>query len=401
MPRTGVAYRAYFIGRTFVTWFDSAANGGRTWSKSVRRDQLWPSLRDPFPDVPGKVPDSQYGAYPASGTALNMAGQFVDVAKGSAVPDPRSVKQPPINLNGQPVTFGLPTHVVSWDAGPILMAPNMMGSPDWTNTPVDLRDFSSGTPEPTLLPGGMPMIAIPGEPVRWFTPDTPQQVATLGIIHGVDGFPIGFGPVNQPISTVFPLLPAGDRIVDATIMYGAHWAALAVATSPLTDVEVRAVVAAAPKFAASGEAVLAMLHLLSGLRPDAYHPAGSYGIAAMTPDQLRTAGWTEQPEDFLRVGVFDQIGFMEAYLGTFTWHADIAWALAVLLSGHAVDDLTDAAVVYSEPYPPRLRGFAATGADGVVSQAVTVGDLRAAINAVLAGPLGWELHGRAAETTLA
>src|SRR5690242_9837285 len=164
MPRTGVAYRAYFIGRTYVTWFDSAANGGRTWSHSVRRDQLWPSLRDPFPDVPGKLPDSQYGAYPASGTALNIAGQFVDVAKGSAVPDPRSVKQPPINLNGQPVTFGLPTHVVSWDAGPILMAPNMMGSPSWTNTPVDLRDFSSGAPEPTLMPSGVPMIAIPGEP---------------------------------------------------------------------------------------------------------------------------------------------------------------------------------------------------------------------------------------------
>ncbi len=401
MPRTTVPYRAYFIGRKNVTWFDSAADGGRTWSKSVSRDQLWPSLRDPFSNAAA----TQFGVYPVSGTVLKFTDdhsdyQYVDVDKGSAVPDPRSVKQPTLMLGPQPVTFALPAHVVSWDAGPILMAPNMMGSPANTITALDLRDFSMGSPQPTSVPTGLPTIAIPGEPVRWFTADTPQQVASLGTTPDSLNVPAGTGLVKQPISTVFPGLPANDQIVDATIMYGSHTPVLAEATARLTDIEVRAIVGVAPKFGASGAQVLAMLYLLSGLRFDAYHPAGSYGIAAMTTDQLRAAGWTDPPEQFLAVD--DQIGFLSAYLGTFpTWHADIVWPLAVVLSGQAVDDLSDAAVVLRAPYPPRLRGVAAVDADGAMGEVVTVGSLRAAINGVLQGPLGWELTGRAAFTTLA
>jgi hypothetical protein len=397
MPRAQVPYRAYFIGRTFVTWFDCAADGGQTWAEPVARQDLWPSLRDPFAVQP---PPTRLGVYPVSATVLTFvddAGneQFVDVDKGSTVPDPRLVSAPK--------AFGRPIHVVSWDAGPILMVPDLMGTPN-TVTPVDVRDYSMGPAQPINTPPGTPTIAIPGEAVRWFTDGTPQQVITNGPTPDallVPPLPNGPGHVSEPLSQAFQQnLRTDDEIVDATIMYGGHSAALAVATAGLTDIEMRAVVGVAVKFAASGAQMLAMLYLLSGLRFDAYHPAGTYGIAAMTTEQLSAAGWDSAPE--LILGDTDQLGWLLSYLGTFpTWHADIVWPLAVLLSGQAVDDLSDTAVVLQAPYPPRLRGVAALDAEGAMGDVVTVGQLRAAIDGVLTGPLQAELTGRATGTTLA
>jgi hypothetical protein len=48
-----------------------------------------------------------------------------------------------------------------------------------------------------------------------------------------------------------------------------------------------------------------------------------------------------------------------------------------------------------------LRGVAALDAEGAMGDVVTVGQLRAAIDGVLTGPLQAELTGRAAGTTLA
>ena len=215
-----------------------------------------------------------------------------------------------------PTAFGRPVHVVSWDAGPILMVPDLMGTPN-TVTPVDVRDYSMGPAQPINTPPGTPTIAIPGEPVRWFTDGTPQQVITNGPTPDallVPPLPNGPGHVSEPLSQAFQQnLRTDDEIVDATIMYGGHSAALAAATAGLTDIEMRAVVGVAPKFAASGAQMLAMLYLLSGLRFDAYHPAGTYGIAAMTAEQLSAAGWTSAPE--LILGDTDQLGWLLCYSG--------------------------------------------------------------------------------------
>lgn len=43
------------------------------------------------------------------------------------------------------------------------------------------------------------------------------------------------------------------------------------------------------------------MNLGSGLRTDAYHPAGRYGLLQLTAEQLVAAGWTGTPEIYLAV----------------------------------------------------------------------------------------------------
>ena len=185
------------------------------------------------------------------------------------------------------------------------------------------------------------------------------------------------------------------------MLYGTVRNVLADVTATLSDADVRAFVGLAAALNAPGETQLAVGYLLSGLRPSAYHPLGFYGIAQMNTAQLDAGGWTDPPETILEAGVPAQIAILASYLQSLGWQADPVWPLAVLLSGAPVAGLADATVVASAPYPPRLRDIAPVGADGAPASTITIGDLRAAIDAVLAGPLGSELRHRAAGTTLA
>ena len=112
-------------------------------------------------------------------------------------------------------------------------------------------------------------------------------------------------------------------------------------------------------------------------------------------------GWSDPPEEFLEAGETRQIGVLATYLGRFPFHAGAHWVLAVLLAGEPLIDQGDATVVARAPYPARLQTFAPVSQDGVISDTVTVADLRRAIDGVLSGPLGWELRNRAAEISLA
>ena len=384
MPRSGVAYRAYFFTSTQVAWFDATVDGQRTWSRTHLIEDLWPGLTGIFPDNAGVPSAVVQGVHPVSSTVLSVMGgsanfmptTYVDVAKGALVPNPRAYSSRPVI-----------THTPSWDVGPIVLYRNA----DGTANLVDLRDDSAGPAQPFPLDSTSPMIAIPDEPLRWFTSDVPQNVASR----------VGNTTVVQPVSAVFPELPLTGPIVEATILYGAAEAALADATAALTDADVRAVVDLAGPLGARGEELLAALYLLSGLRPGAYHPQGYYGIAQLSAQQLPVGGWTDPPAAILDASGQRQIGVLSTYLGTFPFHAGAHWQLAALLSGTPLTDQGDATVVARAPYPPRLRALEPVTANGVVADTITVADLRNAINAVLAGPLHWELRNRAAEISLA
>jgi hypothetical protein len=385
MPAADVPYRAYFFTRTQVAWFDATPAGARVWSKAHNIVDMWPSVTGIFPDNAGVASDLARGVHPASATVLSVTGgspgffptTHLDVAKGALTPDPRIFSN---------VEFQL--HMPSWDVGPIVM---LRHGADNTAELVDLRDNSVGPPMPFPLDSSSPMLALPGEPLRWFTSSIPQQV---GFIQGV-------AMVTKSAAEVFPGLPLTDPIVEATVLYGTVRSALADVTELLSDADMGAFVGLAAALNAPGETQLAAGYLLSGLRPTAYHPQGFFGIAQMTVAQLDAGGWTDPPELLLDAGVPRQIAILASYLQSLGWQADPVWPLAVLLSGAQVASLADATVIANAPYPPRLRAIVPVAADGTPATTLSIGDLRKAIDVVLAGPLGWELRHRAAGTTLA
>ena len=61
----------------------------------------------------------------------------------------------------------------------------------------------------------------------------------------------------------------------------------------------QAVVTTAHQIGSSADVLLAVLNLESGLRTDACHPAGRYGLLQLTAEELTAAGWTGTPEDYL------------------------------------------------------------------------------------------------------
>jgi hypothetical protein len=61
--------------------------------------------------------------------------------------------------------------------------------------------------------------------------------------------------------------------------------------------------------------LLAVMNAESGLRTDAYHPAGRYGLLQLTADQLRAAGWMGTPDEYLSAGD-GQLPAIAAYLAS-------------------------------------------------------------------------------------
>src|SRR5690242_17673696 len=195
MPRSGIPYRAYFVTRTQVQWFDAEADGQRSWSKVHKIEDIWPGLLGLFPAHFGTPSDMVRGLLPVAASTLRITGgsanypptAHVDVNKGSLVPDPRVV--------GGNLWSDL--HVLSWDVGPVVLYRHA----DNTATPVDLRDRSLGQPTPFTLDLTSPIIAVPGEPIRWFTADSPPRVSWK--INDAN-------TTTAPASTVFPGLLLTD-----------------------------------------------------------------------------------------------------------------------------------------------------------------------------------------------
>jgi hypothetical protein len=124
--------------------------------------------------------------------------------------------------------------------------------------------------------------------------------------------------------------------------------------------------------------LLAVMNAESGLRTNAYHPAGRYGLLQLSADQLTAAGWTGTPDEFLAAGE-RQIPIIRTHLtGLSIPHEtdETGLWLSLLLP---VDELVgmDLDTVIAAPNGPRPQlwashGVADVGGDGQL----TVDDLR-------------------------
>jgi hypothetical protein len=223
------------------------------------------------------------------------------------------------------------------------------------------------------------MLAVPGTPLMWFTPAHPPQVSYASSATAT---------TNTAATAFCGSLQLNDAVVEATVVYGVWPSVLTNATAALSDDDVRKVIDQLWWVQGSAEERLAVLYLLSWLRPGAFHPRGFYGIAQLAADQLGAGGWTDPAENFLQADAPHQIGVLVHWVWTLppAVHAncDSARLLALLLTGHPVIGGDDTTAVASAPLSGRLSAFAAVSPEGVSADVVTLGDLRRAISDVLA-----------------
>ena len=387
MPTTGLPFRVYFFWFGSVAWFDQDATGSRVYGSGTL-DQVWPDVASMMvADHGDQAPIDR--AIPVAPTVLRLSRDsnrhteiaiYVDVLRGVAVPSP---------TDELTIVSGF-RQVISWDPGPVVMTLESMGQ---RLQLVDLRTGLRG-PESQFLWGNpdLPILAIPGEPVRRFWKTVPPQVES----QAADG-----SQVMQNLSDVFPRLPLSG-VDAATVMYGDfRRPAVSQLTAELDDGDLAVLASAAQIVGDDGPRLLAVLSILTGASPGAYHPEGHYGIAHMTAQQLIAGGWPEPPEAIVRAGTERQFEILGQYLATLdpTSTDRAGKLLAVLATGQAVASDDDAAVVVPAPIPTRLQNLIPVGLDGEPAAEITLGDLQRMVDDLLDGPAGRELFGRMRNTS--
>jgi hypothetical protein len=123
-----------------------------------------------------------------------------------------------------------------------------------------------------------------------------------------------------------------------------------------------------PHFGVTGPQLFAILVVLTGARPDAYHPDGFYGISNLTERQLKAAG--SNPKDFMAASMHRQLLITAAYLNTVTPKINGVIPLFLTLAN-------DGALLLSQlppQLPARLRPFANDG------KTITAADITALVN---------------------
>ena len=389
MPTTGLPFRVYFFWFGSVAWFDQDVDGSRVWG-SGGLEQVWPDVASMMvADHGDQAPIDR--AYPVSPTVLRLSRRsnrhseiavHVDVLRGVAVPSP---------TDALAIVSGY-RQVISWDPGPVVMTLDPAGQN------LQLMDLRTGLRGPEAPFGwsnpGFPILAIPGEPVRRFWKTVPPQVES----QAADG-----SQVMQSLSDVFPRLPLSG-VDAATVMYGDfRRPAVSQLTAELDDGDLAVLASAAQIVGDDGPRLLAVLSILTGASPGAYHPEGRYGIAHMTEQQLVAGGWAEPPEAIIPAGAERQFEILGQYLATLDpISTDRAGKLlAVLATGQPVASDDDAAVVDPAPIPTRLRNLIPIGPDGVPADQITLGDLQRMVDELLEGTAGRELFGRMRNTSFA
>lgn len=324
-------------------------------------------------------------AVPVSPTVLRLSRPQQSVTETVAYVDVRRGVQVPPPANEPPV--GGARQVISWDPGPVLMVMDAAGQ---STQLVDLRTglrgpatpFDWGNPD-------FPILAIPGEPVRRFW----RNFVPLLVEHrAANG-----DQVMQNFSDVFPELLSLGGVDAVTLMYGDFsQRSVARATAHLDDRALQAVGAAAAAIGAGGPDILAMLFVLTGADPAAFHPDGHFGIAHMSEFQLVIGGWAMPPETILRAGAVAQVETMARTLTTMpsTVRDSAEKVLAFLATGTAFENGDDATVVVAAPVPDRLKDLAPRSPDGSPATQITMGDLRILLSGVLEGPVGQEIFAR-------
>lgn len=122
------------------------------------------------------------------------------------------------------------------------------------------------------------------------------------------------------------------------------------------------------------EVLLTVFYAESGLRTDAYHPAGRYGLLQLTAEQLSAAGWGDSPEDYLTAGA-GQLAAIKNHVNSLAIPADASETLAWMchLLGEVPDlDESELTVTIAAPGGPRpelwtSHGIADMNGDGQLS----------------------------------
>jgi hypothetical protein len=184
----------------------------------------------------------------------------------------------------------------------------------------------------------------------------------------------------HPVSSMFaPVAAAGapPSAAWAMIGYVDTWTA-ALLSGDVSNALLRAIVAAAQGANVHPDVALAVINAESGVRQDAYHPAGRYGLLQLTAEQLAAAGWGGPPAGVLTAPPDAQRDVLGNRLAAAAVGPDADEALlwgALLLPGEDRSQWT-ATTVIASPTGPRPELFATHGAaDADGDGQLTIGDL--------------------------
>jgi hypothetical protein len=124
--------------------------------------------------------------------------------------------------------------------------------------------------------------------------------------------------------------------------------------------------------------LLSVMNAESGLRTNAYHPAGRYGLLQMSAEQLRGAGWVGTPDEFLDAGE-RQIPVIQTHLAGLGLPSETdetgLWLCLLLPVNERAGIELDTVIATPDGPRPQLwatHGVADVGGDGQL----TVDDLR-------------------------
>jgi hypothetical protein len=249
---------------------------------------------------------------------------------------------------------------------------------EFAPVPVDVTMFTvTGSGETQEL--FFPAVRMPNGLVVAFRSEGPFQTAGFQTFdpdtRTTDG-------VVRPLDEAFaPLVEAGFSRFDAvwtTTGDPDDWVA-AHATGDVSTGALRALVDAA---AAVGDldalALTLICDLESGLRPDAFHPLGRYGLLQLDAAALEAAGWTDPPAALLTAPPAVQAPVIAQHLADLDFaspeNAGELWA-SLLMPGHGLPALPADTVVAGRDGP--RPGIYAThvGADVDGDGILTVGNL--------------------------
>jgi hypothetical protein len=239
-----------------------------------------------------------------------------------------------------------------------------------------------------------------GDPVELSGPAAMLSDSVLIAFRGADpaGAGAGFRQFDTdrkvadelviPIAQAFPpLAEAGIEQVDVMFTTSGDpddWSA-APATGDVPTAVLRAIVDAAATVNDFDALALAMIcDLESGLRPDAFHPLGRYGLLQLDVSALNLAGWRDDPAMLLIAPPAAQAPLIAGHLAGLNVAAAAdpgpLWA-SILTMRDPLPSLTPETVVAARtgPRADLYATHAALDADG--SGAVTVGDLDAFLRA--------------------
>jgi hypothetical protein len=80
-----------------------------------------------------------------------------------------------------------------------------------------------------------------------------------------------------------------------------------------TNEEVAALQGIAARLGTTPRALVGVMSNESSLNPAAHNPGGAVGLIQFEPDTLRDLGWTEGTDAFAKLGVLQQLPFVERY----------------------------------------------------------------------------------------